>query len=160
LGIDIAAIRLDPTYRNQCEENGITFLSAEKILNHSAPDLNEYVAMGIPLFTYQQTEHDLAGEIGHEGRSQLIVMPVRLVETPPDILPTKHPRVFFRPKETIAPELASGMSGAPIFGIRFGVKPLAYRLVAMQFGFRDDGLIVASPAEEFVPLVRDWLAAE
>lgn len=50
------------------------------------------------------------------------------------------------------------MSGAPIFGLCIGQGRTRYRLAAMQYAYRGDGIVVASPAEVFVPIVRDWLA--
>ncbi len=99
-GIDIGAVHIAPAFRSQCEANGVACLSAEDILNFPPPEFQEYVAMGVPLFTYSQKEHELDGDIGHEGRSQLVGMPVRIAEAPTDILPTEYPVSSFDPNKS------------------------------------------------------------
>ena len=158
-GVDVAAIRLEPEVWSRMAANGVEALSIERILSFSESTFDEYAAMGIPMTTYEKDEYEIDGEIAHEGRSQLVLMPVTLAEPPSDILPTEHPRIFFRPKTELSTEQVNGMSGAPIFGlqIRENGTLKGYRVVAMQFGHRDDGLCVASPSEVFAGIVRDWL---
>lgn len=151
-GLDFGLIALRANYVRLLAANGITALFEENWVHQPGLSFDGYLMLGLPSeFVSDRLSSSRLATVSPT------MFRVQSLDSPPEgTRKTQYPRFIGQLDRDLPLNSIDGMSGGPIFGIKFG-PPMRYWVVALQSAWRQDVHVVFGcllPVLAF--LVTEW----
>jgi hypothetical protein len=150
-GLDFGVMAIHPNHVRLLAANEMVALGEENWIHQSSLSLDGHFMLGLPAeFTSDHLTASGAGLV-----SPTIFRVQRLASTPDENV-TRYPRFVGQIDRELPLDDLAGMSGGPIFGVKFGT-PMRYWIVALQSSWnRKQRRVFGCPISVLASLLTEW----
>jgi hypothetical protein len=153
-GLDFGVIALRPYYIRLLAANGVIALGEQNWIHQSELTFEAHLMLGFPV----EFTSECVSPSGDCALSPTMFGVQKLETTPEDLNKTTYPRFIGQLHRNLELKSVKGMSGGPIFGIKFG-PPTRYWIVALQSTWiRDRHLVFGCQIPVLASLINKWAA--
>lgn len=158
-GLDFGFIVLSSYYRGLLEKNNISPVPEVDWAQQQKLEFDSYLMLGFQQDFIEPHPNESNGEV-MPVIAGVIDMDVTKMDSVPEGYETIYPRFVGRVSSGVfnLPSGVIGMSGGPIFGLRFAENSYSYSVVAVQSCMlRDNRIIFGCPSSVFMPMIEEKL---